>query len=83
MCNFYKKMNGFFKEIFVLIFLVGVFGAVFGILYSLYELIFNNTTNPSDSTFIIQYIFMCLVSILVGIVSINGDIKNIKNMNKK
>jgi len=76
-------MNGFFKEIFVLIFLVGVFGAVFGILYSLYELIFNNRTNPSDSTFIIQYIFMCLVSILVGIVSINGDIKNIKNMNKK
>ena len=79
MCNFYKKMNGFFKEIFVLIFLVGVFGAVFGILYSLYD----NRTNPGDSTFIIQYIFMCLVSILVGIVSINGDIKNIKNMNKK
>jgi len=76
-------MNGFFKEIFVLIFLVGVFGAVFGILYSLYELIFNNRTNHGDSTFIIQYIFMCLVSILVGIVSINGDIKNIRNMNKK
>ena len=82
MCNFYK-IEWIFKEIFALIFLVGVFGAVFGILYSLYELIFNNRTNPGDSTFIIQYIFMYTSFNLSWNGLINGDIKNIKNMNKK
>jgi len=58
MCNFYKKINKFFKEIFVLIFLVGAFGIAFGIIYSLYLYIFNDTTiNSSDDTFIIEYIF--------------------------
>lgn len=79
MCNFYKRMNEFFKEIFVLIFLVGAFGIAFRILYGLYLSIFNNTAiNSSDDTFIIEYIFICVGSFLVGFFALDGHIKNIK-----
>lgn len=79
MCNFYKKINKFFKEIFVLIFLVGAFGIAFGIIYSLYLYIFNDTTiNSSDDTFIIEYIFICIGSFLVGFLALDGNIKTIK-----
>ena len=79
MCNFYKKINKFFKEIFVLIFLVGAFSIAFGIIYSLYLYIFNDITiNSSNDTFIIEYIFICVGSFLVGFLALDGNIKNIK-----
>lgn len=78
MCNFYKTMNKFFKEIFMLIFLGGILGITFGILYILYEFIFNGVTSIGDVSFIVGYLLICITAIFVGS-NVNDEI--IKKLN--
>ena len=71
-CSFYKIMNELFKVAFTLIFVSGVLAAVFGILFVLYSIFFDTsffTGQEHNGFFIIQYIFICITCIVLGLKS--------------
>jgi len=73
-CKFYKKMNGYFKEFFILSTISSVLALLFGVLYFLYIVTFENHVRSSSGvTFGLMYLIYFLLAVGVGISVIDSE----------
>ncbi|WP_321313652.1 hypothetical protein [Halarcobacter sp.] len=73
-CKFYKTMNEYFKEFYILITVSSALALIIGFFYFLYIVAFENyVKSSSDVSFALIYLVFCLISIGVGVGIIDKD----------